>query len=284
VSPASVNNLVGIKPTVGLTSRSLVIPISERQDTVGPMARSVADAAMILSIIAGKDEKDNYTLAQPFDSPPDYTKALKVTSLKGARIGIVRNAINITDDDESKKPVLEAFEKAIRVMKDAGAIIVENANYTGQQEKVDDQDGVLITVLGGDIVAGLPKYLSKLNRNPKNITSLPDLLQFTQNSHLEHYPERDTLIWEIALARPQQTDPDFWKAYQKGLRWSGEDGITGALARNKLDALILPTDFAPDMAAFGGLPVVTVPMGSYPRNSLVKRSTWNLAEIAPNIP
>ncbi|EHL03468.1 putative amidase [Glarea lozoyensis 74030] len=153
VSPASANNVVGIKPTVGLTSRSLVIPISERQDTVGPMARSVTDAAMLLSIIAGKDPDDNYTLAQPFDSPPDYSKGLKLSSLKGARIGIARNAIGTLGVvDSSAKPILDAFEKAIRVMKKAGAIIIDNANYTAQQEQIDDQDRVLLTVLGADLV------------------------------------------------------------------------------------------------------------------------------------
>ncbi|EPE29415.1 Amidase signature (AS) enzyme [Glarea lozoyensis ATCC 20868] len=285
VSPASANNVVGIKPTVGLTSRSLVIPISERQDTVGPMARSVTDAAMLLSIIAGKDPDDNYTLAQPFDSPPDYSKGLKLSSLKGARIGIARNAIGTLGVvDSSAKPILDAFEKAIRVMKKAGAIIIDNANYTAQQEQIDDQDRVLLTVLGADLVSGLPKYLSELTNNPNNITLLNDLLNFTQHSPAEHYPERDTLIWQAALAGPKQSDPEFWEAYQKGLRWSGEGGITGALARFNLDALILPTNYAPDMAAYGGLPVITVPMGSYPQSSIVQKSVWNLAETAPNIP
>ena len=83
LSPSNVNNLVGIKPTVGLTSRTLVIPISQRQDTVGPMARTVKDAAYVLQAIAGKDPLDNYTLAEPFDTPPDYVAACNFSSLKG---------------------------------------------------------------------------------------------------------------------------------------------------------------------------------------------------------
>lgn len=131
LSPSSQNNLVGIKPTVGLTSRFLVIPISEHQDTIGPMARSVSDAAYILSVIAGKDQYDNYTAAQPWDTPPDYTRSLNFSSLCGARIGIPRNAIT---PDETSQPILDAFEAAIQVIKHAGATIVDYSNYSASDD------------------------------------------------------------------------------------------------------------------------------------------------------
>lgn len=119
---------------MGLTSRSLVIPVSERQDTIGPMARTVSDAALLLNIIAGKDSSDNYTLAQPFDKPPDYVRALNFSSFRGARIGIVRNAL--PTPNESNQPILDAFENAIVVMKNAGAIL---ANTTFSSYDVSTQ-------------------------------------------------------------------------------------------------------------------------------------------------
>jgi amidase len=130
-----VNNLVGVKPTVGLTSRSLVIPISKHQDTVGPMARTVTEVAYILSIIAGKDSYNNHTEAQPFDTPPDYTQALNFSNLRGARIIIPRNGIT---PDHTSQPILDAFEAAIQVIKYAGAIIVDNTNFSAFDDYLAD--------------------------------------------------------------------------------------------------------------------------------------------------
>lgn len=117
---------------VGLTSRSLVIPISEHQDTVGPMARTVKDAAYILQAIAGPDPYDNYTSAIPWASnvtnAPDYVAACKLDALAGKRIGIPRNAIG--SRTAVSGPVFDAFESAINVLKEAGAIVVDNTNYT----------------------------------------------------------------------------------------------------------------------------------------------------------
>ncbi|KAH8588652.1 amidase [Bisporella sp. PMI_857] len=286
LSPSSQNNLVGIKPTVGLTSRSLVIPISEHQDTVGPMARTVSDAAYILSIIAGKDEADNYTLAQPWDIPPDYTRALKFSSFKGTRIGIPRNALT---PDQTSQPVLDAFEEAIQVMKNAGAIIIENANYSAFDEWLADAQAPIgneSIVLDVDFSSGLPKYLAELTYNPNKIYSLTDELNYTQSSPLEEYPERNTAVWEESLSLDfANTDYRFWQAFQYTSYLGGEGGVTGALDTYGLDALILPTDFSTAQPAYAGLPVVTVPLGFYPSNTTVVRSrNWNLVQIGPHVP
>lgn len=286
LSPSSVNNLVGIKPTVGLTSRSLVIPISEHQDTVGPMARSVSDAAYILSIIAGKDEYDNYTLAQPFDTPPDYTQALNISSLRGARIGIPRNGIT---PDNTSQPILDAFEAAIQTIKDAGAIIVDNTNFSAFEEYLADANAPLgneSIVLDADFVSDLFNYLAELTSNPNSIHSLADESNFTHSFPLEDYPERDTAVWDQALSLGyNNSDYRFWQAYQFTTYFGGEGGVTGALETFGLDALILPTDYSPGLPAYAGLPVVTVPMGFYPNSSSVVRSQpWNLVEVGPNIP
>ncbi|RDW77927.1 amidase-2 [Coleophoma crateriformis] len=286
LSPSSVNNLVGIKPTVGLTSRSLVIPISEHQDTVGPMARTVTDAAYILSAIAGPDENDNYTLAQPLPVP-DYTQALNFSSLRGARIGIPRNAIS--GIDSSTQPILDAFESAISVIKAAGATIVDNTNFSAYDAYFADAIAPLgneSIVLEADFISNLAHYLDQLTFNPNDVHSLADIARFTHTFTLEDYPERDTAVWDQALSLGyNNTDGRFWEAYQATSFFGGQGGVLGALEAFNLDALILPTDFAPGLPAYAGLPVVTVPMGFYPSNaSVVLSENWNLVEIGPNIP
>src|SRR4051794_26694731 len=144
LSPASQNNLVGIKPTVGLTSRSLVVPISEHQDTVGPMARTVKDAAYLLHAIAGKDPYDNYTSAIPFKTIPDYVAACKISALKGKRLGVPRNVIALTND-ATAAPIIPAFNAALKVLEAAGANIVENTNFTGVSYPHLTQPGLMIT-------------------------------------------------------------------------------------------------------------------------------------------
>ena len=287
LSPSSTNNLVGIKPSVGLTSRDLVIPISEHQDTVGPMARSVSDAAYLLSILAGKDEKDNYTLAQPFDTPPDYTRSLNFSSLRGSRIGVPRNAII---HEDTNGPVLEAFEGAINVLKSAGAIVVENTNYSAcNQARFNAPLGSLSNetiVLEADFLSSLPRYLSQLESNPNNIKTLAEVSNFTHTFKSENYPERNTDLWDQTLTLGyDNSDFRFWQAFQHTSYLGGEGSVTGALAAHNLDALILPTDYSSHMPAYAGLPVVTVPMGSYPRNNKVYATKpWGLISVAPNIP
>lgn len=284
LSPSSVNNLVGIKPTVGLTSRALVIPISEHQDTIGPMARTVTDAAYVLSIIAGKDMNDNYTSAQPWNTPPDYCRALKFSALRGARIGIPRNVLSASS---TNGPVLQAFEDSIQVLKRAGAIIVDNANYSAYDQYLADGSGADKTgiVLGADFVSSLATYLSELTSNPNNVRNLADVSNFTHSFPLEQYPDRDTAVWDQALALGyNNTDYRFWEAYQFTSFLGGEGGVTGALKKNNLSALILPTRYAAGIPALAGLPVVTVPMGFYPSNTTVVRSTRNLVQVGPNVP
>lgn len=285
LSPSEVSNLVGIKPTVGLTSRSLVIPISQRQDTVGPMARTVKDAAYVLQAIAGKDPRDNYTLAQPFDTPPDYVAACNFSSLRGKRIGIPRNVIDASQEPDDT--VLAAFNAAIETIKKAGATVVDNTNITAyalaQYNNGSNED----IVLDADFVSDLPgEYLSMLSSNPHNVHDLADVENFTHASAAEDYPDRDTAVWDQSLALGfDNTSPQFWAAYQDNLEVAGPQGILGLLTNYSLDALILPTDFSPGLPALIGTPVVTVPLGFYPTNeSVVLNRRGSLVEVGPNIP
>lgn len=285
LSPSEVSNLVGIKPTVGLTSRSLVIPISQRQDTVGPMARTVKDAAYVLQAIAGKDPLDNYTIAQPFDTPPDYVKACDFSSLRGKRIGIPRNLIDPTQEPDNT--VLNAFNAAVKTIAAAGATIIDNTNITDYALTTYNNGSTEGIVLDADFVSDLPgEYLSMLSYNPNNVHDLVDVRNFTRAFPPEDYPDRDTGVWDESLALGYgNTDPRFWAAYQTNLEIAGPQGILGLLTNYSLDALILPTDFSPGLPALVGLPVITVPLGFYPPNTTVVRNRrGTLVETGPNIP
>ena len=283
ISPSSVNNLVGIKPTVGLVSRSLVIPISQRQDTVGPMARTVKDAAYVLSAIAGKDHNDNYTSAIPFKDIPDYVAACNLHAFKGKRIGIPRNVISPQNGSE---PILAAFAKAISVIRQAGATVLDNTNITADALDEYLNGNSSFIVLSADFISDLPNYLGQLKTNPNNVHSVADVRAFTQMFPPEEYPNRDTGVFDFALALGfNNTSPEFWPFYQRNLQIAGPEGILGVLKNNSLDALIIPTDFASGLPARLGTPVVTVPMGYYPGNSSVIYESRNtLVEIGPQIP
>ncbi|KAK5045381.1 hypothetical protein LTR84_009245 [Exophiala bonariae] len=284
LSPSDVNNLVGIKPTVGLTSRDLVVPISEHQDTVGPMARTVLDAAYILSAIAGKSSYDNYTDAIPFDSIPNYVAACSFSALRGKRIGVPRNVIDLSSDNSSA-PIVAAFDDALNILRSAGAIIVENTNFTGYQAAIENPFSSV--VLEADFISDLPKeYLSQLSSNPNKIYSVADLRNFTQSFSLEDFPERDTMIWDEAIELGfDNTSPEFWSNYTLNRYLAGPLGVTGALTNYSLDALVLPTGFASHFPALIGSPAISVPLGSYPANTeVITNSFGNLNVTAPNIP
>lgn len=285
LSPSSQNNLVGIKPSVGLTSRYLVVPISEHQDTVGPMTRTVKDAAAILTAIAGYDANDNYTSASPFanGSTPDYLKACTLDALQGKRIGVPRNYIDLTGQSYLT-PVVTAFNAALDVLRDAGATVIDNITLPGYE--------VLATanfeniVLEADFNTDVAKYFSELTVNPYNLQDLADLQNFTRGFPLEDYPERDTDVWVDALALGYGNDaPEFWSNYTAGQYYAGPLGITGALANFSLDALVVPTPFSPYLPALLGSPVVTVPLGKFAENTTVLTNGFgNLNATGPNFP
>lgn len=287
LSPANVNNLVGIKPTVGLTSRHLVIPISQHQDTVGPLARTVKDAAYVLQAIAGPDPNDNYTLAIPDGGTlPDYVAACNYNALRGARIGIPRNVLEIRQRSISA-PVLDAFNQAVEQIRNAGATIVE-ANFTAfEAYQLDSVNGSL--VVNADFISGLAAYLQELTTNPNSIHNLADVRNFTQTFPAEDFPERDTAVWDEALSQGwNNTDPRFWPAYQQNLFYGGEGGVLGALERTNTTAILLPTQLSPGIPALVGSPVISVPLGFYPPgwNTTMNRfgkSRLSWGEILPNM-
>lgn len=291
VSPSDVNNLVGIKPTVGLTSRNLVIPISEHQDTVGPMARTVKDAAYILSAIAGEDPYDNYTSAIPFKNGtlPDYVKACKEGSLAGARIGVARNLMDAsygvdTIANASSSADLAAFQAALDVLRDAGATVVEGANFTAVEQWFNDSSSETIG-LDADFIVNLVQYLDELTENPNDIADLPTERAFTQGFPAEDWPDRDTGIWDEALALGfNNTSPQFWEARLNNLAVGGPGGILGALERDNLDAVVSLTSVSSSFPALVGSPIISVPLGFFPNGTRVVPSRRELIATAPGIP
>lgn len=188
VLPAEKSNIVGIKPTLGLTSRSMVIPISIRQDSIGPVAQSVKDAAILLSTIAGKDTNDNWTSAQPFDQVPDYVKACNYSALEGARLGVPRNGIDYFLDNNTK-PIMAAFESALDLIRNSGAKVVDEADFSLFDVPAFSHNSNI--VMSTDFIDGLSAYLEALKTNPNKVKNLADIKKFTKDDPREEYPDRD---------------------------------------------------------------------------------------------
>ncbi len=194
VCPSNRNNLVGIKPTVGLTSRNLVIPLSQNQDTIGPMCQSVADAAAILTITAGPDIADNYTLSQP-TNVPNYTQYLNKDGLKGARIGVLRKAFANSTFGNYPDYIISEFNRTIEeVFKKLGAIIFDPADLDTTDEIVSAHNELI--VLSFDFKYGINQYLSQLKSIPSNATTLQGLIDYNNaNARLELPDGRDNQLW-----------------------------------------------------------------------------------------
>ncbi|KAM4058943.1 amidase [Hirsutella rhossiliensis] len=283
LAPSHRSGIVGIKPTVGLTSRDLVIPISERQDSVGSMARTVRDAAYILQAIAGSDPRDTYTSAIP--NVPNYLDALNGKGLKRARIGVPWNAINLTIEGSEAKlsPELDAFKKALEVLTEAGATVVETDFSMAQEILLAPQH-----TRYADFPANLAAYLAELTSSPSNVHTLADVREWTRNSPLEEYPDRNTRIWDHILdaKKPRSnTSKGFLKWHQKSLKLAGPGGLLGALDRDDLNAVVMPTISAPFWASTIGAPGITVPMGNYLETAPVYRDApRKLVDTGPSVP
>ncbi|KAL8782375.1 MAG: hypothetical protein Q9195_009649 [Heterodermia aff. obscurata] len=284
VIPSERNNIVGIKPTVGLTSRYLVVPVSEHQDTIGPMTRTVKDGAKLLQIIAGPDPNDPYTSTSPFQHQiPNYLAACTLSGLHGKRIGIAHNVLSASADKVAH--CMPAFEHALTVMTDAGATIIPNTDFTAYTQW---KHRAYNPVTRMDFVSNLATYLSSLEKNPKNIRNIEDLRRFTRAFPVEEYPERDTRNWDTVIDAEllSNSSPAFEPLYRQNLYFGGEGGLLGALQRHSLDAVVLPTVVAASIPALVGTPVVSVPLGAAPGATQVEKEAggWDVVEMGPGVP
>jgi amidase len=249
---------------------------------VGPIARTVKDAARLLQVIAGRDSEDSYTLLSPHcDRTPDYIAACIPNGLQGKRIGVPRNVINVLINSVSY--MMPAFEIAIASMKKAGAIIVEDTNYTAFSPHHRRQHNPIPQT---DFVRNLEQYLSKVEKNPQNINNIHDLRTWTQNYPEEEYPRRDTTVWDSAIeSGVTQGSAEFHALYEENLYLGGDGGVLGALDRHSLDAIILPSKIAFSRPALVGSPIITVPLGVTPIHVPVElEDDWDVVETGPGIP
>jgi amidase len=267
-SPSAACGLVGIKPTVGLIGRSGIIPISHSQDTAGPMARTVRDAALVLGALTGVDPRDDATKASAGKSYTDYTRYLDANGLRGARIGIAR------DHYMGYSPKTDRLvEQAIEAIKQAGATIVDPANIPTAGKFDDAENEVLMYELKADMNA----YLASLGPNAPQ-KSLADLIRFNDAHASEEMPYFGQELFLEAEKRGPLTDAKYRAARAKCVRMSRAEGIDAVMSKHKLDALIAPTQgpvWLIDLvngdgggggsftqpAAVAGYPHITVPMG-----------------------
>ncbi len=265
VCPSNANGLVGIKPTLGLASRTGIIPIAHSQDTPGPMARTVRDAAVLLSVMAGTDASDKYTAESSSNAAADYTKFLDPAGLKGARIGVARKLAGFNEI------VDKVFDEAIAAMKAQGAVIVDPAEIPTQGKFGDTE----LTVLLYELKADLNVYLA--GRPDAAVHSLKDVIDFNQRNQAKEMPYFGQDLFVQAQAKGALTEKEYTDALAANHRLSRQEGIDAIMDRQKLDALIAPTgspawitdpvdgDHASgdssSAPAVAGYPHITVPAG-----------------------
>jgi amidase len=230
VCPSSANGIVGIKPTLGLVSRSGIIPIAHSQDTAGPMTRTVEDAAILLTALTGIDSRDLATRQSQGKAHPDYTKFLDASGLKGARIGVARKFFGFSDR------VDKLMAEAIDVMKRAGAVLVDPADLPTHGQFDNSELEVLLFELKAD----LNSYLKTLG--PKApVRSLKDVIEFNERNRDKEMPYFGQELFMRAEAKGPLTSKAYLTALAKNHRMSRTQGIDAVMRRHRLDAIIGPT-------------------------------------------
>ncbi|MEW6758552.1 MAG: amidase [Acidobacteriota bacterium] len=266
VSPASACGIVGIKPSVGLVSRSGIIPIAHSQDTAGPMARTVADAAALLAVLAAPDPEDPASRESAGRALPDYAAGLSPEALQGARIGILREkAFGFGVKSEA---VLDA---AVAALRRAGALVVDPVSLPNLGRTDESEMEVLLYEFKADLNA----YLA--SRPGSKVRTLADLIAFNGAHATRELPFFGQEIFEEAESKGPLTDREYLAAVDRNRRLMGPEGIDAALAKDRLDALVALTSGPAHLtdpvngdswsgsssspAAVAGYPAVTVPAG-----------------------
>ncbi|HVT34960.1 MAG TPA: amidase family protein, partial [Nevskiaceae bacterium] len=264
VCPASVNGVVGLKPTVGLVSRSGIIPIAASQDTAGPITRTVAEAALLLGVLAGADVDDPATQEREPGEPPDYLAALSLDGLKGARIGVARNLGGFHEQVDA------VFEQALSALREAGATLVDPADI----KLAASAEAREATVLSYEFKDGINHYLAHRDAGPRD---LADLIAYNK----EHAQTELAWFGQELFLQAQQRGPLTDAAYrhaQHHARHAARKAIDDALAQHQVDVIVAPTmgaawttdlingdhiigGSASAAAAIAGYPHLTVPMG-----------------------
>jgi amidase len=265
VCPSTTNGIAGIKPTVGLVSRAGVIPISHTQDTPGPMARTLRDAAILLTALAGEDPRDPATAAGR-GKALDFARFLDENGLRGARIGVARTLAGVTP------AVDRLMDDAIAEMKRRGAELIDPVEIPNVKQLDEPELEVLLYEFKADLNA----YLAALGPKVQNRT-LQDLIAFNERRKDVEMPYFGQELFLKAQEKGPLTTPAYLEALEKCRRFSRAEGIDAIMDKHKLDALLSPTggpSWLTDLvngdhftggnstpAAVAGYPSVTVPMG-----------------------
>ncbi len=267
VCPSQTNSIVGIKPTLGLVSRAGIIPIAHSQDTAGAMGRSVADAAALLGAMTGVDERDPATAGSAGNAHQDYTKFLKRSGLKGARLGIARNYFGFDARVDA------IMEECIAAMKQAGAEIIDPVNLDVEEQLGPGE----LEVLYYEFKADLNAYLAGLGENAP-VKSMAEIIAFNEQHRQTVMPYFGQERMLAAEKKGPLTEEAYQKALAENQRLARQDGIDKILAEHQLDALVGPsggpawlTDLvtgdhysgggASSTPAVAGYPHITVPAG-----------------------
>ncbi|MEO8193622.1 MAG: amidase [Gemmatimonadales bacterium] len=231
VCPASANGIVGIKPTLGLVSRSGIIPIAHSQDTAGPMTRTVTDAAILLNVLAGIDPRDAATSSARGKSNPDYSRFLDANALRGARIGVAREKFFGYSD-----PTDAVINEAIAEMKRRGAVIVDPANIPTAGKFDDTEYEVLLYEFKADLNA----YLASLGPAAR-VKSLADIITFNERNKAREMPWFGQEIMLQAQKKGPLTSKKYRDALARNHRMSRTEGIDAVMTKHRLDAIVAPT-------------------------------------------
>lgn len=265
VCPSSANGIVGIKPTLGLISRAGIIPISHSQDTSGPMARTVRDAAILLGALAGSDPRDPATADADAKLQKDYTQFLDPNGLKGARIGVARKYFGFSDAVDA------LMNRMIDEMKSAGAEIVDPADL----ESFGKFDDTELLVLMYELKADLNAYLA--SRPDAQVHTLADVIAFNEKNKEKEMPYFGQDLFLKAQEKGPLSDKEYVAALAANHKLSREGGIDGVMDKFHLDAIVAPTGGpawltdlvdgdhsgggSSNAAAVAGYPNINVPAG-----------------------
>lgn len=249
ISPACSNSVAGIKPTLGLISRTGIVPIAHSQDTAGPIARTVEDAAILLGAMIGVDPADPVTFRIKGRAESDYTQYLDADGLKGMRIGVPKYIYKDLPEEEA-----ELMHQCIEEIKQLGAVVVEDKELDAY-DKIHNYD-VLVYEFKSDMNA----YLSTLGNSSK-MKTLKDIIEFNEAHAEKTLKYGQTILLQCETTSGSLTEPGYIKAKLQDLRLSQTEGINAYMAENKVDAMLYPSTGGVSMAAKAGYPSVAVPAG-----------------------
>jgi amidase len=266
ISPSSVNGLVGIKPTIGLASRTGIIPISPTQDTAGPMARTVRDAAALLGALVGSDPEDKATVPSAMLAQRDYTKFTN-EDLTGIRIGVARNYFGFHDG------VDEVMGLALDALRRKGAVVVDPCDLPNMDKVGEPENEVLLY----ELKASLNAYLAWLG--PKaSVRTLKEIIAFNEKNRKTEMPYFGQDRFLKAEAKGPLTSKDYLDALEKCRRLTRTEGIDAVMNKHNVEALVAPSEgpaWLTDLvvgdrilsssttaAAVAGYPSITVPAGN----------------------